>query len=65
MVYGIGCDLCSIARMEKSLLGPHGAGFVQPGCNGRCDHSGAVPVADLVLDDEHRPDAALFRAHHR
>ena len=25
MVYGIGCDLCSIARMEKSLLGPHGA----------------------------------------
>ena len=22
MVYGIGCDLCSIARMEKSLLGP-------------------------------------------
>ena len=103
MVYGIGCDLCSIARMEKSLLGPHGAvfarrvfgpaeqaalglplaeeegtarrtahtvasaaaGFAQPGCNGRCDHGGAVPVADLVLDDEHRPDAALFRAHHR
>ena len=27
MVYGIGCDLCSIARMEKSLLGPHGAVF--------------------------------------
>ena len=25
MVYGIGCDLCSIARMKKSLLGPHGA----------------------------------------
>ena len=29
MVYGIGCDLCSIARMEKSLLGPHGAVFVR------------------------------------
>ena len=29
MVYGIGCDLCSIARMEKSLLGPHGAIFAR------------------------------------
>ena len=29
MVYGIGCDLCSIARMEKSLLGPHGAVFAR------------------------------------
>ena len=29
MLYGIGCDLCSIARMEKSLLGPHGAVFAR------------------------------------
>ena len=29
MVYGVGCDLCSIARMEKSLLGPHGAVFAR------------------------------------
>ena len=29
MIYGIGCDLCSIARMEKSLLGPHGAVFAR------------------------------------
>ena len=29
MVYGIGCDLCSIARMEKSLLGSHGAVFAR------------------------------------
>ena len=29
MVYGIGCDLCSIARMKKSLLGPHGAVFAR------------------------------------
>ena len=29
MVYGIGCDLCSIARMEKSLLAPHGAVFAR------------------------------------
>ena len=29
MVYGIGCDLCSIARMEKSQLGPQGAVFAR------------------------------------
>ena len=29
MLYGIGCDLCSIARMKKSLLGPHGAVFAR------------------------------------
>ncbi len=29
MIYGIGCDLCGIARMEKSLTGPHGAAFVR------------------------------------
>ena len=41
------------------------AGFVQPGCNGSCDHGGAVPVADLVLHDQHRAHAALFRTDHR
>ena len=41
------------------------AGFVQPGCNGRRDDGGAVAVADLVLHDEHRPDAALLGPHHR
>ena len=41
------------------------AGFVQPGCNGRRDDGGAVAVADLVLHDEHRPDAALLGADHR
>ena len=29
MVYGIGCDLCEIARMEKSLTASHGAAFAQ------------------------------------
>ena len=29
MIYGIGCDLCGIARMEKSLTGPHSAAFVR------------------------------------
>lgn len=29
MIYGIGCDLCSIARLEKSLSGAHGARFAQ------------------------------------
>jgi len=27
MLYGIGCDLCSIPRLEKSLNGPHAAHF--------------------------------------
>ena len=27
MIFGIGCDLCAIPRMEKSLTGPHGAAF--------------------------------------
>ena len=37
-----------ICRPDVDMGGQ--AGFVQPGCNGRCDHGGAVPVADLVLD---------------
>ena len=29
MIYGIGCDLCGIARTEKSLTGPHGESFAR------------------------------------
>lgn len=29
MLYGIGCDLCSIDRMQKSLAGAHGATFAR------------------------------------
>ena len=29
MLYGIGCDLCEVARMEKSLTGTHAAAFVR------------------------------------
>ena len=29
MIYGIGCDLCGVERMEKSLTGPHGAAFAR------------------------------------
>lgn len=29
MLYGIGCDLCEVARMEKSLFGPHGGAFAR------------------------------------
>ena len=31
MLYGIGCDLCEVARMEKSLSGPHAPAFVRRG----------------------------------
>ena len=27
MLFGVGCDLCEVARMEKSLFGAHGASF--------------------------------------
>ena len=39
--------------------------FVLPGGDGGRDHSGAVPVADLILYDKYRPYPALFAAHHR
>ena len=29
MLFGIGCDLCAIPRMEKSLSGGHGATFAR------------------------------------
>ena len=29
MIYGIGCDVCAIPRLEKSLTGPHGAAFAR------------------------------------
>lgn len=28
MLYGVGCDLCDIARMKKSISGGHGSAFV-------------------------------------
>ena len=29
MLYGIGCDLCEIAHLEKSLTGAHAATFIR------------------------------------
>ena len=29
MLYGIGCDLCEIAHLEKSLTGTHAAAFIR------------------------------------
>ena len=29
MLYGIGCDLCEIAHLEKSLTSPHASAFVR------------------------------------
>ena len=50
MVYGIGCDLCSIARMEKSLLGPHGAVFAR-----RVFGPAEQAALGLPLAEEERP----------
>src|SRR5579875_871280 len=40
-------------------------GLVLLGGDGGDNHGGAVLVADVVLEDEHRPHAALFRSDHR
>jgi hypothetical protein len=37
--------------------------FVYLGRNRRSDYSGAVPVARIVLDNQHRPKSALLAAH--
>ncbi len=29
MIYGIGCDLCEVARIRRSLTGAHGAAFAR------------------------------------
>ena len=29
MLYGIGCDLCEVAHLKKSLASPHSAAFVR------------------------------------
>ena len=39
--------------------------LVHPGGDRRADHRGAVAVPGIVLDDEHRPYAALLRPDHR
>ena len=36
--------------------------FIHPGSNRRTDHGRAVLVADIILDDQHRADAALLAA---
>ena len=52
MVYGIGCDLCSIARMKKSLLGPHGAVFARRvGTARRTAHTVASAAADFAAKE--------------
>ncbi|CAN4043134.1 DUF4320 domain-containing protein, partial [Dysosmobacter welbionis] len=45
-------------------VGGDGA-FAGSAGNGRRDHRGAVPVAHIVLDHQHRPDAALLGADDR
>ena len=41
------------------------SGLAQLGGDGRRDDRGAVSVAGVILNDQHRTDAALLAAHHR
>ena len=51
MIFGIGCDVCALDHLEKSLSGPHAAAFVR-----RVDtplpagHSGAHRLASAAAD---------------
>lgn len=51
MLYGIGCDLCQIDRIEKLLAGPHGPAFVRR-------VFGPEEQAALGLDQPPPPDRA-------
>ena len=51
MLYGIGCDLCQIDRIEKLLAGPHGPAFVRR-------VFGPEERAALGLDQPPPPDRA-------
>ena len=39
--------------------------LVHAGSDGSTDHSGAVPVAHIVLNNKYRADASLLASHHR
>lgn len=39
--------------------------FIPLAGDGSCNNGRAVPVTDVILDDENRPDTALFRADDR
>ena len=51
MLYGIGCDLCEIAHLEKSLTGAHAATFIRR-------VYGEAERAALSLDEPLPPGAA-------
>lgn len=57
MIYGVGCDLCDVARMEKSLFGPHGAAFTR-----RVFGPEECAALGLLTPDDVLP-AARSRAH--
>ena len=59
--------MLSLARPQRlardAICGQ--AVFILPAGDGGSDHGGAVPVADIVLNDKYRPDSPLLRPNHR
>jgi len=55
MLYGIGCDLCSLSHLEKSLSSAHAAAFVRR-------VYGPAEQAALGLDELKRMGVVLKRA---
>ena len=57
MIYGIGCDVCAVARMEKTLAGPHGAAFAR-----RVFGPGELAALGLAADTQAPPAMTPKRA---
>ena len=57
MLYGIGCDLCSLSHLEKSLSSAHAAAFV------RRVYGPAEQAALGLLVAQHRLRAQLSLSH--
>ncbi len=62
MIYGIGCDLCQISRIEKSLTGPRSSAFVRR-VYGQAEQTAlGLPWADKPKKSLCRSAAADFAA---
>ena len=63
MLYGIGCDLCSLSHLEKSLSSAHAAAFVRR-VYGPAEQAalGLLDASPAPLDDRLASAAADFAA---
>ena len=70
MIFGIGCDLCTAARIEKALTGAHGGAFAQRvygaaerAALGLAEETGAIPQREAAPDAAAENLPPCFAAH--